>query len=125
MSCLNNWDVQSKHVYTVDGVMCALYSGECRYGGGEAYVVYPVGNEARIIVKAYDIYNFADTGNVGRTLSTSGGGLNEYIPVVVIEVGNENIPESDRGIVCEQPSGELHRSGRVQRHAPGNRKEQK
>ena len=30
-----------------------------------------------------DCYNFSLTGEVGRTLSTSGGGLNEHIPVVI------------------------------------------
>ena len=37
--CLNPWDVQSKHIQTGDGVAEALYSGECRYGGGESYVM--------------------------------------------------------------------------------------
>ena len=37
--CLNPWDVQSKHIQTEDGVAEALYSGECRYGGGESYVM--------------------------------------------------------------------------------------
>ena len=35
---LTPWDVQSKHIYTTDGVAPPLYSGECRYGGGEAYI---------------------------------------------------------------------------------------
>ena len=42
MSCLNPWDVQSKHVMDVNGVAEALYAGECRYGGGEAYVCYGI-----------------------------------------------------------------------------------
>ena len=37
--CLNPWDVQSKHIQTKDGVAESLYSGECRYGGGESYVM--------------------------------------------------------------------------------------
>ena len=37
--CLNPWDVQSKHVQPRDGIAEALYSGECRYGGGESYVL--------------------------------------------------------------------------------------
>lgn len=41
--CLNPWDVQSKHIQTEDGVMESLYSGECRYGGGEAYVMQAYG----------------------------------------------------------------------------------
>lgn len=41
--CLNPWDVQSKHIQTEDGVAESLYSGECRYGGGEAYVMQAYG----------------------------------------------------------------------------------
>ena len=37
--CLNPWDVQSKHIQPTDGKAEALYSGECRYGGGESYVM--------------------------------------------------------------------------------------
>lgn len=37
--CLNGWDVQSKHIQSEDGVAESLYSGECRYGGGESYVM--------------------------------------------------------------------------------------
>jgi DNA (cytosine-5)-methyltransferase 1 len=36
---LNSWDVQSKHIQHEDGKAEALYSGECRYGGGESYVM--------------------------------------------------------------------------------------
>lgn len=37
--CLNPWDIQSKHIQSEDGVAETLYSGEARYGGGEAYVM--------------------------------------------------------------------------------------
>ena len=37
--CLNPWDVQSKHVQPENGVAETLYSGECRGGGGESYVM--------------------------------------------------------------------------------------
>lgn len=37
--CLNPWDVQSKHIQPESGKAEALYSGECRYGGGESYVM--------------------------------------------------------------------------------------
>ena len=37
--CLNPWDVQSKHIQPQDGTAEALYSGECRGGGGESYVM--------------------------------------------------------------------------------------
>lgn len=38
-SCLNSWDVQSKHIQPENGIAESLYSGECRYGGGESYVM--------------------------------------------------------------------------------------
>ena len=37
--CLNPWDVQSKHIQPQDGTAESLYSGECRGGGGESYVM--------------------------------------------------------------------------------------
>ena len=37
--CLNPWDVQSKHIQPEDGIAESLYSAECRYGGGESYVL--------------------------------------------------------------------------------------
>lgn len=37
--CLNPWDVQSKHIQPEDGVAESLYAAECRYGGGESYVM--------------------------------------------------------------------------------------
>lgn len=36
--CLNSWDIQSKHIQSPAGVAETLWSGEKRYGGGEAYV---------------------------------------------------------------------------------------
>jgi len=43
--CLNPWDVQSKHVQPEEGVAEALYSGECRGGGGESYVMQGINGE--------------------------------------------------------------------------------
>ena len=37
--CLNGWDIQSKHVQSTDGIAEPLYAGECRYGGGESYLL--------------------------------------------------------------------------------------
>jgi DNA (cytosine-5)-methyltransferase 1 len=42
--CLNGWDVQSKHIQPENGKAEALYSGECRGGGGESYVYCLQGN---------------------------------------------------------------------------------
>jgi hypothetical protein len=43
--CLNPWDVQSKHIQTENGVAEAIYSGECRYGGGESYVMQGINGD--------------------------------------------------------------------------------
>lgn len=44
---LNGWDVQSKHIQPTDGIAETLYSGECRYGGGESYVCDELPRERR------------------------------------------------------------------------------
>lgn len=36
---LNPWDIQSKHIHSPDGVASPLYAGECRWAGGELYVL--------------------------------------------------------------------------------------
>jgi len=51
--CLNGWDVQSKHVQPEDGVAEALYSGECRGGGGESYVMTSDGDVAGTLDASY------------------------------------------------------------------------
>ena len=43
--CLNPWDVQSKHIQPEDGKAEALYSGECRGGGGESYVMQGINGD--------------------------------------------------------------------------------
>lgn len=52
VKCLNPWDIQSKHVFDVSGISETLYSGECRWGGGEHYVCYAI--EDGTINKATD-----------------------------------------------------------------------
>lgn len=44
-SCLNPWDVQSKHIQPENGKAEALYSGECRGGGGESYVIQGINGD--------------------------------------------------------------------------------
>ena len=36
---LNPWDVESKQVHDPSGIASCLYAGECRWGGGECYVI--------------------------------------------------------------------------------------
>lgn len=39
---LTPWDVQSKQIYTTDGIAPALWAGECRYRGGEINILIQV-----------------------------------------------------------------------------------
>lgn len=75
--CLNPWDVQSKHIQPEDGIAEALYSGECRGGGGESYVMqspclaidraaYNQGKNAQ--------YNFSVEEELAQTLVARGPG---------------------------------------------------
>ena len=70
---LNPWDVQSKHIHTVDGISSPLYSGECRYGGGEMYLMQDV--------YGFDPYNqvihqeVSPTVKASQGIANSGGGV--------------------------------------------------
>lgn len=75
--CLNPWDVQSKHIPPEDGIAESLYSGECRGGGGESYVMqspclaidraaYNQGKNAQ--------YNFSVEEELAQTLVARGPG---------------------------------------------------
>ncbi len=109
-SCLNPWDVQSKHIQPENGKAEALYSGECRYGGGESYVMQntvfsidekmgqtyigdDVGNTLAqrdykqpqavcISQDAYDKYTESDT---SATIKQSGGNLGGGSESLVIQ----------------------------------------
>ena len=51
-------------------------------------------------VSAFDSYNLCLTGNVGRTLATPSGGLNEHIPIIIMNDqggGVMNVSDSDDG----------------------------
>ncbi len=51
--CLNAWDVQSKHIQPENGKAEALYSGECRGGGGESYVMQGIDKVAETLDASY------------------------------------------------------------------------
>ena len=38
---LNSWDIQCKHIHTVDGVSSALYSGQTSFTVGEVWILIP------------------------------------------------------------------------------------
>lgn len=66
--CLNGWDVQSKHVQPEDGIAEALYSGECRHGGGESYVL-----QNKYTCIGTDLYNTKMTGDKAATFTAAAG----------------------------------------------------
>ena len=65
-------------------------------------------------------------GNVSQTLDASyykGQGLRAGIEREFVVMINESISNDNRSAVRKQPSGELHRSGRIQQYAACDRKE--
>ncbi len=103
--CLNPWDVQSKHIQPPDGIAEALYSGECRYGGGESYAftqnqrdeVRDLGEVAGCIAAepgmrqqtyvAVDVYNQTIEGEVSPTVTAAVGGSNTSGPKIMSAAG--------------------------------------
>jgi len=75
--CLNAWDVQSKHIQPEDGKAEALYSGECRYGGGESYVmqkkVYGISSYESNAMKSENPHSGIYEAETTRTLDNNGG----------------------------------------------------
>lgn len=78
--CLNPWDVQSKHIQPKDGVAEALYSGECRYGGGESYVL---DDSEPILLESNQNHATVQTDGVCTALPASMGMGGGYVPMVV------------------------------------------
>ena len=78
--CLNPWDVQSKHIQPEDGVAEALYSGECRYGGGESYVL---ADSEPILLESNQNHATVQTDGVCTALPASMGMGGGYVPMVV------------------------------------------
>lgn len=75
--CLNGWDVQSKHMQPESGKAEALYSGECRYGGGESYVmqnkVYGISAYESNAMKSANPNSGIYEADTSRTLDNNGG----------------------------------------------------
>lgn len=77
VNCLNSWDVQSKHIQPEDGKAETLYSGECRYGGGESYVmqnkVYGISSYDSNAMKSPNPHSGIYEADTSRTLDLNGG----------------------------------------------------
>lgn len=82
--------VTTRHSEYKEGFPCLRASGADCGGGSEGLII------------GYDIWNFTETGDIGRTLSTSSGGLNEHIPVVIVKDENDESISKDNGsLMCE------------------------
>ena len=75
--CLNGWDVQSKHIQPQEGKAEALYSDECRGGGGESYVmqdkVYGISSYESNSMKSANPNSGIYEADTARTLDNNGG----------------------------------------------------
>ena len=74
IKCFNRWDVQSKHVLDVSGISDAIYAGECRYGGGEKYVLYD----------AYQHYGYRENKTTGP-VTTGNSTIRGDTPIVCVD----------------------------------------
>ena len=96
--CLNSWDVQSKHIQSPDGIAEALYSGECRYGGGESYVM----------AEGLDAYNQEATGETSMTLTAKRSDPN-HVPCVMPMKHHEPIVYDGSNVTCPTNASNPHR----------------
>lgn len=91
--CLNAWDVQSKHIQPENGIAESLYAGECRYAGGESYVLQ--NQKEPVLLESNQNHATIQTDGVSTTLPASMGEGGGYVPMVCIE-GN-GTRESHKG----------------------------
>ena len=76
--CLNAWDVQSKHIQPESGLAESLYAGECRYGGGESYVMgknkaFGISSYNSNAMKSSNQHSGIYEADTSRTLDLTGG----------------------------------------------------
>ena len=99
--CYNSWDVQSKHIQSVDGIAESLYSGGCRYGGGEAYVLDKDPND-RVSATLYAAYGTKWNGNSGAY----NGDNFAYTPVCFgADIRNGKLNEEVNGTLQAKDNG--------------------
>lgn len=92
-NCLNPWDVQSKHIQPEDGIAESLYAAECRYGGGESYVMQTTPASYQdttgamsvvqpMVLESNQNHATVQTDGICTTLPASMG-MGGYVPMVV------------------------------------------
>jgi len=92
----NSWDVQSKHILNPDGVAEALYSGDCRWGGSEAYVLDGAQNRKVYSIGSYNSEGMKSSNpeagiyeaETARTLDNNGANPACYQGGIVVIEGN-------------------------------------
>lgn len=50
----------------------------------------------RMEVIGIDVFHFCATGDIGRTMTTPSGGINEHIPVLLLSNDDEEEEDDDR-----------------------------
>ena len=97
--CLNPWDVQSKHIQPQDGIAESLYSGECRGGGGESYVMtYGIPAYNSNVMKSANPNSGYVEEDSARTLDSNGASPDHYQGGTAIVYRKQGHPQN-----AEQP----------------------
>ena len=97
--CLNPWDVQSKHIQPQDGIAESLYSGECRGGGGESYVMtYGIPAYNSNVMKSANPNSGYVEEDSARTLDGNGASPDHYQGGTAIVYRKQGHPQN-----AEQP----------------------
>lgn len=97
--CLNPWDVQSKHIQPQDGIAESLYSGECRGGGGESYVMtYGIPSYNSNVMKSANPNSGYVEEDSARTLDSNGASPDHYQGGTAIVYRKQGHPQN-----AEQP----------------------
>jgi len=101
--CLNSWDVQSKHIQPADGIAESLYSGECRYGGGESYVL----DQQPLLLESNQNHATVQTDGISTALPASMGMGGGYVPMVLNDQGGSvmNVSEDQTGALRAEEHG--------------------
>lgn len=84
---LTPWDVQSKQIYTTDGIAPPLWAGECRYGGGEVLILQVIDAAYGVVAKGNGEAWISP--NTHCSLSCGGGCAGQGYPCVLV-VGHED-----------------------------------
>ena len=96
--CYNSWDIQSKHIQPENGIAETLYSGECRYGGGESYVLsLEPGAASRVGGHIYD-------DNISGSLRAKAGD-NQMSVCYGADIRNGKLDEEINGTLQAKSSG--------------------